>query len=470
MNDNNVKNAFKAGIWYTVSTLLIKSISIISTPLYTRLMSTSDYGISATFNTWYALLSIICSLNVGYSIGRAKVDFGEKFEKYIGALQVICATVTIVLFGLFFIVLEPFQSIIGLNRKSVFWLFLYVLFGTIVSINQGKYRFRYQYKQNIFISFFISIATIVFSLLFIMMLPEKYMGKIIGTALPIVILGIYFWGNSIKNKNITLKREFFSYALVFSIPLIIHSLSIYVLGQSDRLMIKYFCGNDFVGIYSLVHQYAILITLVTNSINQAWNPWFHDNYALGNCVLIREKVTPLILLGCYIGVGCVGIAPEAIRILGGENYLDGLGAVVPITLGVIIEFVYTQYIIIEMHLKKTKYVSLGTGIAAVINLALNYICIPKFGYIAAAYTTLVSYLVLLIIHHVITRMVLHIHLYQDKKMYVMIITTMCVCFGLSMIYDYAIYRYLILVIMTFAFALYNKEFILNKIKGRKITC
>ena len=292
-----------------------------------------------------------------------------------------------------------------------------------------------------------------------MMLPEKYMGKIIGTALPIVILGIYFWGNSIKNKNITLKREFFSYALVFSIPLIIHSLSIYVLGQSDRLMIKYFCGNDFVGIYSLVHQYAILITLVTNSINQAWNPWFHDNYALGNCALIREKVTPLILLGCYIGVGCVGIAPEAIRILGGENYLDGLGAVVPITLGVIIEFVYTQYIIIEMHLKKTKYVSLGTGIAAVINLALNYICIPKFGYIAAAYTTLVSYLVLLIIHHVITRMVLHIHLYQDKKMYVMIITTMCVCFGLS-----------ILVIMTFAFALYNKEFILNKIKGRKITC
>ena len=71
MNDNNIKNAFKAGIWYTISTLLVKSISIISTPLYTRLMSTADYGISATFNTWYALLFIICSLNVGYSIGRA---------------------------------------------------------------------------------------------------------------------------------------------------------------------------------------------------------------------------------------------------------------------------------------------------------------------------------------------------------------------------------------------------------------
>ena len=467
MSDNSMKNAFKAGIWYTVSTLLVKSISIISTPLYTRLMSTSDYGISATFNTWYALLSIICSLNVGYSVGRAKVDFKGKFEKYIGALQVICATVTMALFGLIFILFEPFQSIIGLNRKSVIWLFLYVLFGTIVSINQGKYRFRYQYKQNIFISFFISIATIIFSLVFIVMLPEKYMGKIIGTALPMVILGVYFWVSSIKNKNITLKREFYSYALAFSVPLIVHSLSIYVLGQSDRLMIKYFCGDDFVGIYSLVYQYAILITLVTNSVNQAWNPWFHDNYALGNYAVIGKKVNPLILLGCYIGIGCVGIAPEAVHILGGKNYLDGLSAVLPIALGVIIEFVYTQYVIIEMHLKKTKYVSLGTGIAAVINLALNYVCIPRFGYIAAAYTTLVSYLVLLMMHHFITRMVLHIHLYQDKKIYVMIIVTFGICFGLSMLYGYAVYRYLILAIMTLAFALYNKEFILNKIKRRK---
>lgn len=98
--------------------------------------------------------------------------------------------------------------------------------------------------------------------------------------------------------------------------------------------------------------YAILITLITNSINQAWNPWFHDNYALKNYELIKEKVIPLIAFGCYIGIGCIAVAPEAIKILGGEQYMSGLQAVLPIALGVVIEFVYTQYVIIEMHLKR----------------------------------------------------------------------------------------------------------------------
>ena len=140
MNDNNIKNAFKAGIWYTISTLLVKSISIISTPLYTRLMSTADYGISATFNTWYALLFIICSLNVGYSIGRAKIDFKDDFDNYIGALQIICACITSILFGIIFLFFPQMKSLIGLDKTAVICLYIYVLFGTVVSIYQGKYN------------------------------------------------------------------------------------------------------------------------------------------------------------------------------------------------------------------------------------------------------------------------------------------------------------------------------------------
>lgn len=466
MKDNNIKNAFKAGIWYTISTLLVKSISIISTPLYTRLMSTADYGISATFNTWYALLFIICSLNVGYSIGRAKIDFKDDFDNYIGALQIICACITSILFGIIFLFFPQMKSLIGLDKTAVICLYIYVLFGTVVSIYQGKYRFLYQYKQNIVISVFISIATVIFSLLFIVILPQKYMGKIVGTTLPMLILGIMFWIVAIKNKTLSIKKEYYTYALAFSIPLIVHSLSIYVLGQSDRLMIKYFCGDHFVGIYSLIYQYAILITLITNSINQAWNPWFHDNYALKNYELIKEKVIPLIAFGCYIGIGCIAVAPEAIKILGGEQYMSGLQAVLPIALGVVIEFVYTQYVIIEMHLKKTTYVSIGTVVAAIINVLLNYLCIPRFGYIAAAYTTLVSYFMLLMMHHFISRKVLGVHIYKDKLIYAMLTITVLTGIILSNLYYHIFIRYIIIVGISVIFLVYNKEFIIDKIRRK----
>lgn len=466
----NIQNAFKAGVWYTVSMLVIKSISIISTPLYTRMMSTEDYGISATFNIWYSLLIIICTLNVGYSTGRAKVDFKDKFDDYIGALQLLCAVITLGLFAAAMIFIEPLSHIAGLSKTVIIWLFAYLFFGSSTMVYQGKYRYRYEYKQNIACTVFIAVGSAAIGLPLVALFQEKYMGKIIGTALPAIFLGLFFWIISLKERYINFKKEYISYALKFSLPLIIHSVSIYILGQSDRLMIKYFCGDSDVGIYSLVYQYAVLINLFTNSINEAWNPWFHDNYAMGNHKLICKKIKPLIILGCYIGIGCVAVAPEAIYVLGGSAYLDGLKVVAPITLGIVINFVYTQYVIIEMHLKKTKYVSIGTVIAAVINIVLNYIFIPKLGYIAAAYTTMISYGALLFIHIFITRALLKVHIYKDRQMLMFIVITAGIFAVLSLLYNNIIIRYALITAVSIAMAYFNRDFIaekLNKIKHKK---
>ena len=458
--------AFLSVLLYTISTLLVISISIISTPFYTRMMSTADYGISATFNTWYSLLSIICSLNVSYSIGRAKIDFGPKFEKFISALQIICSVATGVIFSVIFILYDSCKDIIGLNKKAVFVLFVYLLFGTVVTLYQCLYRFRYQYKQNIYISIFITVSTVVVSLVLISCFSEKYMGKILGTTVPVVILGLYFWTKIFCCKTVPNRDEFktFSkYALAYSAPLIVHSLSIYVLGQSDRLMVKYYCGDSVAGIYSLAYQYALLISLVINAVNSAWNPWFHDNYALKNFSSIREKIVPFLILGCFLGVGCVAVAPEAINILGGKEYIEGVHAVFPICMGVITEFVYSQYVIIEMHLKKTRYTSLGTFIASLLNLLLNWIFIPKYGFVAAAYTTFISYMVLLFMHYYIIRVVLKVHLYQDRIIYSILIGLIGISWCFTKFYSFILFRYLAVIVLIVLFILYNKKFILEKL-------
>ena len=468
-NADGMKNAFKAGIWYTVSTLLVKSISIISTPIYTRMMGPGDYGISATYNTWYALLTIICTLNVGYSIGRAKVDFGERFDNYIGALQALCALVTIGLFIPVFIFITPVSEFAGMSEAATLCLFVYLLLGSSVAVYQGKYRFRYMYKPNIVIALFVAVGTVLFSVPLIYVMEEKAMGKIIGTTLPIVILAVYFWFDAIKNHYLNLKKEYVKYALLFSLPLIVHSLSIYVLGQSDRLMIKNMCGDVDAGIYSLVYQYALLVSMITHSINSAWNPWFHDNYALGNKELIKEKVKPLIIFGCYICLGCVAVAPEAVWLLGGKQYLVGLGLVVPIALGVAIEFVYTQYVIIEMHLKKTKYISIGTVIAAAVNLILNFIFIPIYGYVAAAYTTLISYVLLMLAHWVISRFILKVHIYKDRLIFLIILVTGALCYLMMLIFSIIWLRYVLMAGITVIAGFYYKDFIKSKLKKKKKT-
>lgn len=94
MSDNNKINvALKAGVWYVVSSVIVRAIAVITTPIFTRLLSTAEYGTVSTFTSWYSLLLTFYTMNLTYSIGRAKLDFENKLDEYIGAMQTLSGVV-----------------------------------------------------------------------------------------------------------------------------------------------------------------------------------------------------------------------------------------------------------------------------------------------------------------------------------------------------------------------------------------
>ena len=107
-----------------------------------------------------------------------------------------------------------------------------------------------------------------------------------------------------------------------------------------------------------------------------------------------------IVAACSIVLSC--LAPEVMHILAGEAYYEGVYVIPPVALGLFFSFMYTLYANIEFYFEKTKfsmYISLG---GAILNIILNYIGIKFFGYIAAAYTTLICYLLFAIGHYIYT--------------------------------------------------------------------
>ena len=273
---------------------------------------------------------------------------------------------------------------------------------------------------------------------------DKALYRIIGITLPTIVLSIFIWICTLKNHNVCYNKEYWKYGWALSGPLILHTVSMNILSQSDRIFISKICGAEATGIYSLAYNYGILLSIVTNAVADGWLPWFHDNYYAKNYADIRKNAKKIVLLGCYVGLACVALAPEAIIILGGKKYLTGIYCVPPVVLGIVCQYIYTHYVNIEMHLKKTKFVSQGTISAAIINIILNAIFIPRFGYIAAAYTTLASYLMLLIVHFLITRRVLKIKLYDDVFMFLAMLVTGCVSVLISITYNYTILRYIVI--------------------------
>ena len=105
-----------------------------------------------------------------------------------------------------------------------------------------------------------------------------------------------------------------------------------------------------------------------------------------------------------------------ILIFGGENYLEAMYVIPPICLAIEIQFVYTLYVNIEFFEKKTTYISLATAGATVINIALNYYAIPRWGYIAAAYTTVIGYLFTFLFHYIVCKKIGYDNLFEKKNL------------------------------------------------------
>lgn len=472
MNEGTEKNvgdiALKAGIWYVISSVLVKAIVVITTPLFTRIMSVEEFGTVATFTSWYSMLLVFCTLNLNYSIGRAKLDFPGCLNDYIATIQLVSAGVVGLLFVGVLFFLEPIADLLELSPLMVILLMIYLLFSPAINFAQNGYRYRYLYKQNIAIAWYIAISSTMMSVVLILVMEEKKdLYRIIGTVLPVIILSLYFWIRQFKEKRLRVNKRYFKYGIKLSVPLILHTVSLNILAQSDRIFITKIWGASYTAIYSLAYSYGMLISIVTNAVADGWLPWFHDTYYAGEFDKIKKNVKLVVLLGCYIGLACIALAPEAIMILGGSRYREGIYCVPPIVLGVVCQYIYTQYVNIELHLKKTQYVSIGTACAAVLNIILNIIFIPIWGFVAAAYTTLAGYIVLLFLHYIITKRILKVVIYDNLFMFGSACITSLIAFVLMFSYQYTVLRYGLIVIGLMSFLFVFKSYMLIILKGLK---
>lgn len=475
MNDNKetVKNiALKAGIWYVVSSVMVKMVSVITTPIFTRILTTDEYGTVSTFNAWCSLLIVICSLSLTNSIGRAKFDFPGKLNEYIGSLQILSAAFTAVLGIIAIIFLDFFSKILGLDKILTMLLIVYLFFSPAITFYQSGCRYKYEYKQNIAIAWYTALSTVTLSLILIFMSNgDKAVSRTIGTVFPTVALSICIWIKAFKNGNIKPNISYWKYGLSISLSMMFHTISMNILSQSDLVMISKICGTSSTALYSLVRNFALLLTIIIDAVNQGWLPWFHDTFFKGDTNSIKKNTRYIVMLECYIGLACMAFGPEAIYILGGEQYIEAVSCLIPMVLGVVCHSTYTHYINIELHKKKTIYASLGTMFAAVLNIFLNFICIPRFGYSVAAYTTFASYFALLIIHYIITRRILKVKLYDDKFMFGAILVISLISILINISYSNFVFRYLLIIVgliaFLFSFRLFIKSFVKGKLENRK---
>ena len=165
------------------------------------------------------------------------------------------------------------------------------------------------------------------------------------------------------------------------------------------------------------------------------------------------------------------VAPELLLIMGGNEYLETKYVIPPVMIGYVFQFVYSLYVNIEFYHKKQKNIAFGTIIACVINIILNYILIPRFGYIAAAYTTLIGYISLYVIHYIFVKKLGCTSWYDNRFFLKMLIISLFSLLVSNLLFKFNIIRYFIIGLIAIGFIIFlvrKRDKIITAIKNKSL--
>lgn len=451
-----MKKEIKAGMGYTIGNILIKGITFITLPIFSRILLPEEFGIYNTYMAYEALLSILLGLGMYSSIRNAKIDFPDKLNDFVSTL--IRITLIPLIFFALLILLFPqtLSGIIGLTQPLLFLLLLQSYGAAMLSISNSRLAQDYNYKKYMVFAAVNTIGNIGLSILLIKTLfqTSREYGRIIGSAIPLIGIGIYIFTYYVRRGRY--EKNMAVYAVKYGLPLIWHYLSQQVQNQFDRIAITNLTNAAFTGIYSFAYSIANILQVVFYSTENVWNVWFFGKMSEEKYDEIREASKKYVLLIASLAVFMLFGSKEVITIMGDVKYHDGIRIFIPILIGIFLLFLYTVPVGIEYYFKETKYIALTTGISAAVNVILNYLFIPRYGYMAAAYTTMFSYAVQFSGHWFISKKILKKHNIKQvySLSYLLKILLFVILSGVFVHFSnpYPVLKYAVLVIiMTYIF-------------------
>ena len=470
-NYKELSTPFKASIWFLFSVFVQKGISVIATPIFTRLMSASEYGQYSVFDSWLSIISIFVSLNLTSGVYlQGLVKFDSEKEEYTSSLVLL--STTIAAFSL--VSLGGFQDFFGrlLSLDSIQMLSLLIMIWTTSMFNfwAARQRVEYKYKVLVLITLLVSLLKPVIGVIFVSVFTDKVTARIVAILLVEIVfftpLFFVLLGKSKRKVNFM----FWKYALVFNLPLIPHYLSQTVLNSADRIMIKNMISTDKAGIYSLAYSIAVLMTLFNTALMQTLSPWIYQKIKAKQFGEIKSIAYFTMILIAFVNILLIFFAPEAVRFFAPPSYYEAIWIIPPVTMSVYFMFIYDLFAKFAFYYEKTRFIMFASVIGAIVNIALNYIFIPQFGYIAAGYTTLFCYIIYGLGHYIFMNRVCDLYCggvrpYEKEKVIIISLTFLIIGNMVLLTYNYPLWRFGLILVLLLILLLKRRIFIqeLNKI-------
>jgi len=427
------------------------------------MLTTAEYGQFSVFISWMGIIAPIVSLNLYCGVyNQGLVKFEKDRNKWSSSLQGLTAVLICIWFTVYFIFRNIINAKLSLTTLQFTMMFILIWLNAIYNFWAAEQRVDFKYKKIAYITIIASLIQPIVGIIFVCRFSNKVNGRIFSMVVTQLFLYGWMFVYQMNRGRRPYSKNYWKYAFGFNLPLIVHYLSMTILSSSDRIMIGKICGNDKAGIYNLGYSVASIMTMFNTALVQTVEPWIYRKIKENKVQDIARIAYACFGLVAIVNIVLVLCAPEVVAVFAPVDYQDAIWVVPAVALSNIFMIMYTFFATFQFYFEKTRYIAVSTLGGAVLNIIMNMIFVGRFGYVAAGYTTLFSYIMFTILHYFFMKKTCNNILdgqrpYEGRRVFE--ISTVSIVIGLSCmaLYNAPLIRYLIMTISIIVCFIYRKK-------------
>jgi len=396
---------------YSSGNLLIKGMSLISAPIFTRIFDPTQYGAWSFINVMVTFLTGI--LILGGDNAYTRFFFQCQSEEERQALSSTWFSFLAIWSIIVLIAVLPFSGavadwLLGDDRYRAAMAIGFVA-APLLMLNlilSQVLRNRFQAKAFTALNITTAALTLAMAVFFVLAYNMGVAGALLGSAcaaLVMIPVRLWFVRDLLKPR---FSRQFLKQLLAFGLPLVPMNVAFWLFSNADRLMLARLASLEEVGLYSIAAAMAAVLMLLQTAVGQSWLPHavkiYEENREYAAEVFKRTMVFLLAASG-FVVTGFVVLSQEVLFILVPPVYYEAFRAIPFISAGFLF-FTSAQVSAVGIMVKnKTVYIMLACWSVAAVNIGLNTLLIPLFGISGAGAATGLSYMIFAASYFVISR-------------------------------------------------------------------
>lgn len=462
-----IKRLSLQSIVYGIGHFLVRGAQFIVIPIYTNYLNPAEYGAASVVISWIGCFNVIYLLGMDVAFLRFFIVEKEPGQKRL--IFSTCFLLLLIVGSLFSVIISHFSP--GFSelmfkspnnalfvRYSAWILWLDALSTLPFLILRAEERA----KMFVWLKLLGVIVNLIMNVIYIVFLKKGaegiFLSFIWSSVISLILVTPYIRKTFLLTFNVNMLKEI----LNFGLPYILPGLSIWALDLIDRQQIEWYLGAEPTGIYSANYKFGMVMALFVAAFRFAWHPFFLSIREQSNAKQIYSRVLTYFvgLSGWFYLLMSFFVQDIAMiqwngKYLLGKEYWSGLPTIPLIMLGYVFYGVHVNCIVSIYLTKKSIYLPLVTVPAALLNIIMNIVLIPRYGIMAAAFNTAVAYFVMAAAQYRLTQWIYPIPYELGRIVKLIVVIGILFLIGY---WDWIEYQLLLKIVLVVAFPFLLKKF------------